>query len=169
VAGGDTIPREIWFHIRKTLANWGLSLKDLEERLGVDDFVETFYANELTRDELARVAEVVPDPLLVDLARSHVHWDTIVGIDDLGEQPVFDATVPRTHNFVANGLVVHNSIEQDADVVVFIYRDEVYNTESPDRGTAEVLVSKHRNGPTGMARLAFLDHYTKFANMAKGV
>ena len=60
------------------------------------------------------------------------------------------------------------SIEQDADVVMFIYRDDVYNPDSPDRGTAELLISKHRNGPTGMVRLAFLDHYTKFANMAKG-
>jgi replicative DNA helicase len=59
------------------------------------------------------------------------------------------------------------SIEQDADVVMFIYRDDVYNADSPDRGTAEILVSKHRNGPTGMVRLAFLDHYTKFANMAR--
>jgi replicative DNA helicase len=59
------------------------------------------------------------------------------------------------------------SIEQDADVVTFLYRDEVYNAESADRGTAEVLVSKHRSGPTGMVRLAWLDHYTRFANMAK--
>jgi replicative DNA helicase len=59
------------------------------------------------------------------------------------------------------------SLEQDADVVVFLYRDEHYNPESPDRGTAEVLVAKHRAGPTGMVRLAFLDHYTKFANMAR--
>lgn len=59
------------------------------------------------------------------------------------------------------------SLEQDADVVVFLYRDEQYNTDSPDRGTAEVLVAKHRAGPTGMVRLAFLDHYTKFANMAR--
>jgi replicative DNA helicase len=58
-------------------------------------------------------------------------------------------------------------LEQDADVVMFLYRDEVYNTDSPDRGTAEVIVAKHRNGPTGTARLAFLDHYAKFANMAR--
>src|SRR5437763_413446 len=61
------------------------------------------------------------------------------------------------------------SLEQDADVVIFLYRDEVYNRDSPDRGTAEVIVAKHRNGPTGMTQLAFLDHYTRFANMAKGV
>jgi replicative DNA helicase len=61
------------------------------------------------------------------------------------------------------------SLEQDSDVVVFLYRDEVYNSETPDRGTAEVLVAKHRNGPTGKVRLAWLDRYTKFANMARGV
>ncbi|HET6811691.1 MAG TPA: replicative DNA helicase [Acidimicrobiales bacterium] len=61
------------------------------------------------------------------------------------------------------------SLEQDADVVIFLYRDEVYNAESPDRGTAEIIVAKHRNGPTGTARLAFLDHYARFANMARSV
>ena len=82
------------------------------------------------------------------------------------KQPVFDATVPGTHNFVANGIVAHNSIEQDADVVMFIYRDEYYNPESDQRGMAEIIVSKHRNGPTGVDALAFLDQYTKFANLA---
>ena len=61
------------------------------------------------------------------------------------------------------------SLEQDADVVMFLYRDELYNNESADRGTAEVLVAKHRSGPTGMDRLAFLDHYTRFANMARNI
>lgn len=59
------------------------------------------------------------------------------------------------------------SLEQDADVVMFIYRDELYNPESPDRGVAEVIVAKHRSGPTGTERLAFLDRYTRFANMAR--
>ncbi|MDX1660061.1 MAG: DnaB-like helicase C-terminal domain-containing protein, partial [Nitriliruptorales bacterium] len=60
------------------------------------------------------------------------------------------------------------SIEQDADIVAFIYRDEVYDEDSPDRGMAELIVSKHRNGPTGIVKLAFLDHLTKFANLARG-
>jgi replicative DNA helicase len=59
------------------------------------------------------------------------------------------------------------SIEQDADVVLFIYRDELYNTDSPDRGIAEVMIAKHRNGPTGMVQLAFVDHHTRFENMAR--
>jgi replicative DNA helicase len=58
------------------------------------------------------------------------------------------------------------SLEQDSDVVVFIYRDEIYNPESDQRGTAEIIVAKHRNGPTGTTRLAFVDRLTKFANMA---
>ena len=60
------------------------------------------------------------------------------------------------------------SIEQDADIVMFLYRDEVYNPETQDAGTAEVLVAKHRTGPTGKARLAFIKHHTRFANMARG-
>lgn len=59
------------------------------------------------------------------------------------------------------------SIEQDADVVLFIYRDEVYKEDSPDKGSAEVIVAKHRNGPTGTERLAFLNHFTRFENMAR--
>ena len=89
-----------------------------------------------------------------------------MAIEPLGEEQVFDATVLGTHNFVANGVVAHNSIEQDADVVAFIYRDDAYNPESSDKGTAEIIVAKHRNGPTGKIRLAFLEHLTKFANMA---
>jgi len=61
------------------------------------------------------------------------------------------------------------SLEQDADVVMFLYRDEVYNPESADRGMAEVLLSKHRNGPTGVARLVFRNQYTRFDNMTRGV
>jgi len=61
------------------------------------------------------------------------------------------------------------AIEQDADVVMFIYRDEVYNHESGEQGTAEILVAKHRNGPTGSVQLAFVGHYARFANMARVV
>ena len=59
------------------------------------------------------------------------------------------------------------SIEQDADIVCFIYRDDSYNPESTEKGTAEIIVAKHRNGPTGVVRLAFVEHLTKFANMAR--
>jgi replicative DNA helicase len=58
------------------------------------------------------------------------------------------------------------AIEQDADVIAFIYRDEVYNRDSADKGIAEIHVSKHRNGPTGNIKLRFIDSYTRFENLA---
>jgi len=58
------------------------------------------------------------------------------------------------------------SIEQDADLVAFIYRDEYYNDDSPDQGLAEVILAKHRNGPTGIEKLSFLKRYAKFADLA---
>jgi replicative DNA helicase len=113
------------------------------------------------------VADAAGDQDAMAGARYELAWDKVAAVDPLGQQPVFDATVAGTHNFVANGIVAHNSLEQDADVVMGIYRDEVYNPESPDRGSAEVLILKHRSGPCGMTKLAFLDHYTRFANMAR--
>ena len=59
------------------------------------------------------------------------------------------------------------AIEQDADIVMFLYRDEIYNPDSADKGQAEVLIAKHRAGPTGVVRLAWLGHQTRFANMAR--
>lgn len=60
------------------------------------------------------------------------------------------------------------AIEQDADVIMFIYRDEVYNEDSPDKGIAEIIIGKQRNGPIGSMKLAFIGKYTRFENLAKG-
>jgi replicative DNA helicase len=60
------------------------------------------------------------------------------------------------------------SIEQDADIIMFIYRDEVYNEDSPDKGVSEIIIGKQRNGPIGAVRLAFIGQYTRFENLARG-
>ena len=70
------------------------------------------------------------------------------------------------HNFVADGIAVHNSIEQDADMVMLLHREDMYEKESPRAGEADIILAKHRNGPTANVTVAFQGHYSRFVDMA---
>ncbi len=163
----DTVPVAVWDRVRRLMVDKGITTRRFAAELGKAYCGSTLYRHAPGRARLARVAEIVDDEVIRSLASSDVFWDHVVAVEPRGEQVVYDATVESTHNFVANGITLENSIEQDADVVMFIYRDDVYHSDSPDRGQAEIIVAKHRNGPTGVCRLAFLEQFTRFANMAK--
>ncbi|MBD2164313.1 replicative DNA helicase [Calothrix membranacea FACHB-236] len=127
----------------------------------------TLYKQNVSRERASRLATVVKSAEINLLANSDIYWDEIVAIQPDGDEEVYDLTVPNLHNFIANNIIVHNSIEQDADLVIMLYRDDYYNNDSPDRGIAEVIVAKHRNGPTGTVKLLFDPQFTKFKNLAR--
>jgi replicative DNA helicase len=125
----------------------------------------TLYKQNLGPERAARLARIVQSTELERLAHSDVYWDAIAVIRPDGEEPVYDLTVPGNENFVAGNIVVHNSIEQDADVVLFIYRDDYYNEDSEQQNIADVIVAKHRHGSTGTVSLYFRKELTQFRDL----
>jgi replicative DNA helicase len=159
----DVIPKDAWQTIvPPAMAAAALTTHEIRAAIGT-----TPYRSALSRDRAARVAAAVESQVLRDLAESDVYWDEVVSIERAGSEEVFDLTVEGLHNFVADCIIPHNSIEQDSDLVFFIYRDEYYNAEESDQqGLAEVHLAKHRNGPTDVVKLSFLKRFAKFADLA---
>ena len=118
-------------------------------------------------EPLREVAAVLDSADMDLYAVNDVLWDPVVSIEADGVEEVFDATVLGGHNFVANGIAVHNSIEQDADMVILLHREEAYEKETQRAGEADLIVAKHRNGPTDTIVVAFQGHYSRFTNMAQ--
>jgi replicative DNA helicase len=96
---------------------------------------------------------------------SDIYWDSIISITKLPVEDVYDATVEDVHNFVANDIVVHNSIEQDSDLVMFLLRREYYDPYDKP-GTAELIVAKNRHGAIGNINFAFRKEIAQFANLS---
>ena len=156
---------DVWEDVREAVVERGPSLRELAASVASDHSGAVDYATSPSREPVAQVAAVL-DRAELDLAAvNDVFWDTVVSVEADGVEEVYDATVLGRHNFVANGIAVHNSIEQDADLVILLHRDRDPGSER--EGEADVIVAKHRNGPTADIVLGFQGHYARFSNLAK--
>jgi replicative DNA helicase len=164
-AQADTIPVEVWNRVKIVLDE-----REMPPAAQAAGMARSRAGDMMTcpptRERMHQVAEILNDGDLEMLATNDVYWDRIVSIQALGEMPVFDATVLGLHNFVADSVPLHNSLEQDADMVILLHRDDVYEKESTRPGEADLIVAKHRNGPTRDITVAFQGHYSRFVDMA---
>jgi replicative DNA helicase len=161
----DTVPRQVWDDVRRLLVERGMTHREFAAATGTQFCGSTLWKHAPSRQRLGRIAEVLQSEDLEIMAVNDLLWDEVVAIEPMGERAVFDATVLGTHNFVANGIAVHNSIEQDADMVILLHREDAYEKESPRAGEADLIVAKHRNGPTDTITVAFQGHYSRFVDM----
>ncbi|MCB9299584.1 MAG: replicative DNA helicase [Lewinellaceae bacterium] len=166
----DVIPKEAWrYFIEPAMKANNLSWRGLFRQMS-QQFSSSIYKNGISRDRLNRINEILKDDHLTKLSNSDIVWDEIVNLAALGEEDVYDATIEGVHNFVANDVIVHNSIEQDADIVAFIYRPEYYDILEDEegqslKGIAEVIVAKHRHGALKTVRLRFTDEFARFSDL----
>lgn len=166
----DVIPNSIWrMYVVPAMQNTGMTTRQMQAAIETQYCGTGLYKQNVSRERALRVANVVQSSELQSLAQSDVYWDSIVSIEPDGEEEVFDLTVPEHHNFVANNIIVHNSLEQDADIVMFIYRPDQYEKDSDKHNVAEIVVAKHRNGPVGSIELIFRGTLAKFENAATKV
>jgi replicative DNA helicase len=162
----DTIPLQVWDLVKAERVRAGLTERQFQAAIGTNYCGTTLYKSCPSRERLMRCADALGSEALREIATSDVYWNKVTSIEPLGPMPVYDATVKETHNFVANGINLHNSIEQDADVVILLHREDAYEKESPRAGEADLIVAKHRNGPTATVTVAFQGHYSRFVDMA---
>jgi replicative DNA helicase len=162
----DVLPRAVWRSlVVPAMRTQGIIGRQMQAGLSMSYCGTTLYKANLGRARAARVAQVVAGAKLALLAQSDVYWDQIASIEPDGTDDVYDLTVDEHHNFVANGIVAHNSIEQDADIVMFIYREDVYNPETERKNIADIIVAKHRNGPIGQVSLYFQAAQTRYRDL----
>ena len=159
----DVIPKSAWRSLVEPARQAiGMTTRAMQSTLGMCYCGTSLYKSNLSRERALRVGQIVQSDALVRLARSDVYWDQVASVEPAGVEEVYDLEVPGHHNFVANDIVVHNSLEQDADVVMFIYRDELYHPDTEKQHIADIIVAKHRNGPTGTVQLFFRNRLAQF-------
>lgn len=159
----DVVPRSAWhLLVEPARRAAGLSTRALQAALGMQYCGTALYKTNLSQERALQVSEAVGSEELKRLAQSDIYWDQVTNIEPGGVEEVYDLEVPGHHNFVAGDIIVHNSLEQDADVVMFIYRDELYHPETERQHIADIIVAKHRNGPTGTVQLFFRNRLAQF-------
>jgi replicative DNA helicase len=163
----DTLPREIFGLVRARMQTRGVTMRAMAAMRGKTYDVNAHSKFAPSRAALAEYGRLLDAPDIVRWAESDLFWDRVVAVTEDGEEDVFDLTVPGPANWLADGIVTHNSgaIEQDADLIMFIYREEVYERDTPRKGIADIIIAKQRNGPVGDFRLTFLGEFTRFENL----
>jgi replicative DNA helicase len=164
----DTLPREVFDLVEAEMRRQGISQRAMGAMRGTAYGGSSHLRFTPSRATVAHCAELLGDESLRGPATDDLFWDRVVAVEPDGEEEVFDLTVPGPASWLADGIVSHNSgaIEQDADVILFIHREDRYDPDSPNKGIAEIIIGKQRNGPIGSVQLTFLGQYTKFENFA---
>jgi replicative DNA helicase len=159
----DTVPEEMLWRVRYLMQQQGVSRRCMADMLGQSN---VGFRHAPARPLMAEYAHILVDETLRQVAESDIFWDRILTVEFIGEEDVFDLTVPDTSCWLADGVVSHNSgaIEQDADMILLIYREEVYDRNTTRKGIAEIDLVKHRNGEIGTFVLTFQGQFTRFAN-----
>jgi replicative DNA helicase len=163
----DTMPRTVFGRIRASLREQGITQRRMAALRGTSYGGTAHFALAPSRAVVAEYAALLQDQELARQATDDLFWDRVTSIEPDGDEEVFDLTVPGPSSWLADGIVSHNSgaIEQDADIVMFIYREEEHKPTDENRGIAEIIVGKQRNGPTGSRKLAFIKEFTRFENL----
>jgi len=165
----DIIPKESWkILITPIKEEMGLSWRAFSQGINTAYCGTSLFQSGVSRARMLRIYKVLNHPSILDIANSDIFWDEIVSIKPLGVKDVYDATVEGAHNFVANDIILHNSLEQDSDVVLFIYREDKYKQNTERKNIADIYIAKHRNGPTGKIELYFNENQVSFKNLEKG-
>jgi len=165
--GRDVLPREVWQQfIEPSMHISGMTLAQVATALGWTSSGSGRNFQNLSRERASRIAQAINSDTLMKLAHGDVYWDEIISIEPDGENEVYDLTVEELHNFVLGDIIAHNSIEQDADIVMFIYREELYDRETDKKGIAELHIAKHRNGPIGVVPMRFDAATTRFDDLS---
>ncbi|MDQ3938063.1 MAG: replicative DNA helicase [Chloroflexota bacterium] len=159
-------PRDLPTLVRPAMAATGTTPRQVEAAIGIQRRApSTLYRSGIGRERAQRLALMSRCEPLRHLAASDVYWDRVRSIEPDGVAEVFDLEVDGLHNFVAGDIVAHNSLEQDADLVMFIYRDEYYDPESERQGEADLIIAKHRSGGLGTVPLVFQKDFPRFRTM----